>query len=69
MDRKLQRTIYLVNHRLDPWKFSSQLCSSCTVSILYDCVFYGNFKPSDIATVAGLTQSELSLLGKAEKSK
>ena len=51
MERKLQRTIYLVNHRLDPWKFScSQLCSSCTVSILYDCGFYSQLKPSDIVT-------------------
>lgn len=61
MDRELQRTIYLVNHRLDPWKFSSQLCSSCTVSILYDCGFYIQFKPSDFATGAGLTQNSVYL--------
>jgi len=50
MERKLQRTIYQVNHHLDPWKFSSELCSSCTVSILYDCGFYSQLKLSDIMT-------------------
>lgn len=48
MARKLQRTIYQVNHRLDPWKCSCRLCSSCTVSTLHDCGLYSQLKRSDI---------------------